>query len=271
MNKAAGAGVAGAPSGGVLSRGEILRRGPEIFEGDTWSEDSVMETAYELSIDEDFMIVGGKRYFQGTSYSDPFVHIAPGEIALFSTIEAFQMPLDIAGRIGIKFRYTRKGLVPLFGAQVDPGYGRRADGTPYGDERLYLVVCNLGNRTINLELEQRVFTLEFHTIVGDIQTLSDRPYVREIVKQEYFASDEPQQNLGFLDRLNDRLDDLENGLDSHKVQLDETKVKIDAVQHGMSSIVFFGVFLVAATLFGVTIATLIGMLLISCRISASPG
>lgn len=43
-------------------------------------------------------------------------------LPLLATYEYFKIPKDIAGNIGGKTYFTRKGLIPLTGLQIDPGF-----------------------------------------------------------------------------------------------------------------------------------------------------
>ncbi len=51
-----------------------------------------------------------------------YLAIEPGEFAVFTSLEFFEMPNDIVGNIGMKSKYARKGLILLVGLQIDPGF-----------------------------------------------------------------------------------------------------------------------------------------------------
>lgn len=48
--------------------------------------------------------------------------IRAGDFAVITSLEGFKLPLDIAGLIGIRSKYARKGIVLLTGPQIDPGF-----------------------------------------------------------------------------------------------------------------------------------------------------
>ena len=252
-------------TGGVLGREQIAARLDDIFMPDTWDTASVAESVYELRVAADFMIVGGERYYAGDRVQVPFVHIKPGERALLSTVEAFQMPYDLAGRLGIKFKFTRRGLVPMFGATVDPWYGRRGDTTPYQNARLYLVVCNLGHESIPIPIGERVFTLELHTVVGGTRPsggdIQPRVYQREVISERFFSPEESDSaRPGFIQKVDEDLKLASDKTDKNVAELNKLRIEVGGINEGFRNIVFFGVFLIASALLAGSISALFAMI-----------
>lgn len=84
------------------------------------------------------------------------VTIRPGEFVLLVTREKFKLKPNIAGHLGIRSYYSRKGLVVLVGLQIDPGF----EG--------YLVIggYNAAPRRLVLDYESPFLTVEFHRLAG---------------------------------------------------------------------------------------------------------
>ena len=146
----------------ILSGEEIHRRLKvgDIFVDETWDEDCLKEASYALRIAKDGLLIDGKFYDpldEENKYSNDFIVIGPGKIAILSTMEKLYMPADLLGKIGIRLEYALLGLTGLMGIQVDPLYGRGE-----APERLYIRVANYGNDPIQLLPEDRVFTFELH-------------------------------------------------------------------------------------------------------------
>lgn len=232
---------------GILGTDEIRKRLQDIFSGDSAIDDCIQEASYDLRVADDLMKIGKKIYERG-DHCKGRQKIEPGEIALLSTMETFDMPTNLVGRIGIKFRYTRQGLSPLFGFQVDPYYGRG-----YPDERLYLWVSNLGPNAINFKPGDRVFNIEFHTVTGTAANVQgQREYLAPIIEKEAWMLGESTE-LGFVDTIRRNLREESDSHLREATREIETSIRafnsrLDAIEGGTRQIVTFGVFLVAAAL-----------------------
>ncbi len=144
----------------------------EIFEEGTWdkrpiNEGALKEASYALRVAPDGLMLEGKHYRPGEECIRGDIKIEPGKIAILSTVERLNMPGDLVGKIGIRFKYACQGLTGLMGIQVDPFYGRGR-----GNERLYIRVANLGNYSILIPLSAEVFTFELHQVIGEVRELS---------------------------------------------------------------------------------------------------
>ena len=225
----------------VLSGKEIYKLRDEIFSGGSWDCKSFQEATYDLRVDtEPVLRIGGKLYEGSVKYSGNYMTIKPGEMALLPTVETFSMPRDLVGDIKIKFSHTRKGLTPLFGPKVDPCFGR-----PYSDERMYLSVSNLGVEPIRLKRGERVFTLQFHKLHGELPKLKQKERIGPIVAEEaHRMGDEPY--LGFVSRIED---DIERKLGAG----------LDRVEHGTERVIIFGILLVASALLAGAVTALFAM------------
>jgi len=238
----------------VLGTNEIINRldKGEIFRQDTWDASCVQEACYDLRVATDFLIIKGKAYPHGVNYDEPYIDIGCGEIALLSTMEVLNMPSDLVGELGIKFKFSSQGLTSLF-APVDPKYG-----TQHPNERLYLVVANLDPEPIVIRPGERVFTLVLHEVKGEIRQ-SESHEVRGSVGgrlEQTFFRRPARPFVGFIERLNDRIEKVE----ATERHIQEFEGRIAGVERGFQQITLFGIVLVAASLFGVVIATLLAFL-----------
>lgn len=239
---------------------EYLEKG-FIFRSGTWDPNCIREAGYDLRVATDFLVVGGNAYPEGVHYYQDYIKIESGEVAILSTVERLNMPNDLVGHLGIRFRWTRLGLSALFGAQVDPGYG--AD---YDEERLYLFVCNLSNQPVQFRPGQGIFNIEFARVEGEIER-RPREFLRPFIEQRFFT--QPERHLGFVRDINQSLAALKENMEGAQKDLKSTteerlrivETEVRGVVGGLTQVVLFGVFLVAATLFGGAGAVLITILL----------
>ena len=177
--------------------------------------------------------IGGKLYEGNVKYESNFMTIEPGEVALLPTMETFRMPSNLVGDIKIKLSHTIEGLTPLFGPKIDPCFGR-----PYPDERMYLMVSNLGVEPIRLKRGERVFTVQFHKLYGELPKLQQKKRIAPKVAAAAHRMG-GETSLGFVSRIEDNV---------------ETKLgaRLDRVEHGTVQVVMFGILLVASALLGET-------------------
>ncbi len=218
----------------ILARDEILRRlcAGDIFKEDTWRKSCLQEASYALRIADDTLLIDGKFYERGEKYDGDYIRIEPGKIAILSTMELLNMPPDLVGKIGIRLKYAQQGLAGLMGIQVDPLYGR---GKP--TERLYIRVANLGNETIKLSPGDELFTFELHQLMGT------------------FPSKEKKST--WL-RMKDELRHQSNSSWSYVTRVESNlSAETENLRNYLQPLVMFGVFLVAVSILGVSIAVLV--------------
>ena len=163
-----------------LTKGEIFRKG-------TWDPGCVREASYVLRIAADGLLLDGKFHdpfskekrnwfkrlvkksgctgIQNLTEPRNYIQIDPGKIAILSTIEELNMPIDLVGKIGIRLQFAHLGLTGLMGIQVDPLFGRDKER-----ERLYIRVANFGNDPIRLSEGDGVFTFELQQVIGHVKT-----------------------------------------------------------------------------------------------------
>jgi deoxycytidine triphosphate deaminase len=169
---------------GTLLAGErllaALRTPDRIFREGSWEPKQLKGAGYELRLAGDLLVLplkaGDPEYRvipKGGIIVDE-ITLAPGDSALISTQEKFSMDFDVTCLIGPKFRWSAKGLLVLQGMVAHPGYGRvqdaRGQWIPKDDERLYLVIANIGPANINMRRGDPIAYVQFF----DIEPLSER-------------------------------------------------------------------------------------------------
>jgi dCTP deaminase len=91
-----------------------------------------------------------------------YLAIEPGDFAVVSVLEELRLGPQYAGRIGLRSKWARKGLVATTGPQIDPGY--------HG--RLMVGLTNLTPNAITLSAKDDLLSVEFHKL----EHPTDRPY-----------------------------------------------------------------------------------------------
>ena len=229
----------------ILSEGEILKRlnNGEIFKKDTWDEGSTKEVSYALRVASDGLMLEGKHYRPGEECIQGAIEIKPGKIAILSTVERLNMPGDLVGKIGIRFKYACQGLTGLMGIQVDPFYGWGHD-----DERLYIRVANLGNYPISIPLCAEVFTFELHEVIGEVPKPS-KPRVSMWHRIQETLIEQREPSSSYVTQVQVNVEEIEKRLESD----------IEGIRDYLQPLVMFGIFLVAVTILGVALSVILSV------------
>ena len=223
-----------------LNKGEIFRRG-------TWERGCIKEASYTLRLADDGLLIEGDFYDPGNRYLGNYIEIKPGEIAILSTMERLNMPHNLVGKIGIRLNYAMRGLTGLMGIQVDPCYGQTND-----DERLFVRVANFGNETISLSPGTPVFTFELHDVSGKIPVgTTDKKPTWERLREELST----QSKLGWSYVTQVQI----TGQQDVKRVEEQLGVETQKIRDYLQPVVLFGIFLVAVTILGVSIALILNV------------
>jgi dCTP deaminase len=112
------------------------------------------------------------------------ITLQAGDFALIMTHESFRLPLNMAGNIGMRSSWARRGLILLAGMQIDPGF----------EGHLRLGLYNSSGRAITIDYLDPICTIEFHRLakpaekgIGPFPDLKegripevDKAYLREL-------------------------------------------------------------------------------------------
>jgi dCTP deaminase len=119
---------------------------------DNFGEPSLQAASYDMRIGARLLISSQEQEFDLSQRQS--VGLKAGEFALVTTHEGVRLSNDLAGHIGVKSYYTRKGLVVLSGLQIDPGF----------EGILVIGLYNASPRTLILEYLEPFCTVEFHQL-----------------------------------------------------------------------------------------------------------
>lgn len=123
-----------------------------------FAESSLQPASYDMRVGPKLLLSSNETEIDLSARGS--ATLAPGVFALVTTQESVQLPDDMAGHIGVKSYYTRKGLVMLTGLQIDPGF----EGV------LVVGLYNASPRSLTLEYSAPFCTVEFHRLARPVQT-----------------------------------------------------------------------------------------------------
>lgn len=141
-------GFADYPCGAVLTDIEIRRLVSECELISEFLEGSLQGASYDLRLGRECYTRGEIFILSG---EHPTCRLQPGQFILLTTHEHLRLPDDVVGRVGLISRHAQRGLVPLFGTQIDPGFVGL----------LVVPLFNVGNAPVTLKLGDTMFTVEF--------------------------------------------------------------------------------------------------------------
>lgn len=129
--------------------------------------------------------------------------IKPGDFILIRTYESIKLSPRIAGRIGLRSFYARKGLALLAGPQIDPGF----DGV------LVVGLHNLDANELKLPYRDPFCTVEFYRLSEPVQQpyQGDYQHQRKINERDCMAI---KERIPAWSPIDNRLKELEEKVDS---------------------------------------------------------
>lgn len=83
-----------------------------------------------------------------------YLLLKPGDFAIVTVLEEIKFNTYHVGRIGLRSKYARKGLIATTGPQIDPGY----------EGRLIVGLYNLTPKQISLPYKDDLLTIEIHKL-----------------------------------------------------------------------------------------------------------
>jgi dCTP deaminase len=131
---------------------------------DEFSEECLQPASYNFRLGNE-VITSSRRDKEDPSRRGLFT-IPAGDFALVKTFERVRLSARVAGHIGLRSHYTKKGLDILAGPQIDPGFNG------------YLVVglTNLSPRDITIPYKEEFCTVEFYEFTEPVSNPYDGEY-----------------------------------------------------------------------------------------------
>ena len=115
-------------------------------------EDQVQAATYDLKVGDQGATTSTKKIIN--IKDNGYIIIQPGDFAVITVLEEIRLGNQYAGRIGLRSKYARKGLIATTGPQIDPGF--------HG--RLIIGVTNLTPKHITLPYRDDFISIELHRL-----------------------------------------------------------------------------------------------------------
>jgi len=177
----------------AMSSGELIIR--------NFSPKDLQPASYDMRVGKEAFSSHEKGRIAVTR-EGPLV-IKPGDFILIRTYESIKLSPRIAGRIGLRSFYARKGLALLAGPQIDPGF----DGV------LVVGLHNLDANELKLPYRDPFCTVEFYRLSEPVQQpyQGDYQHQRKIKERDCMAI---KERIPAWSPIDNRLKELEEKVDS---------------------------------------------------------
>jgi len=228
----------------VLGHDQIKERSDEIFSAN-YDPNQVQSAAYELRPSNTEAKIGDTVYTMDedalqeneNTEQNGLLKLPARRISVISTKEELSIPDDLCARIGIRLKYSRQGLISMFGPQIDPGY----------DGRFYAVIYNASGEPVEIPQNKAVFKMEVQQV--EESKIKDVDTIEHITDLDLEELDDGITDL--TDVRNEIQGNTDKNLEEVWKEVNDVNNTIKEIKGGYRQIVLFGVFLIATSIFGV--------------------
>lgn len=271
------------PTGYMLSGGELLEalQSERLFLGHSWTPDSIKGAGYELRLASDWG--AAPKSTQSLDFAVASadgavtlseVVLGPGDHAVVASIERFCLDFNITCSITTKFKWSARGLQVLHGGTAHPGYGWEVQNLEWvkkTDERLYVVVVNVGPEDIRIRAGDAFLYVQFHQVekceppqpipnvgfdrlVARFASHEQLPYYRALWDAKGELAPLQERVKDAVDRFTRLEEKTEMNIRQFRAETDASVSRLDLevarTSKGMELVVVFGVFLITTTILG---------------------
>lgn len=175
----------------ILTDTEIVKaRDDERVNIEPFSTRQVQPASYDLRVGRQAITSSSKGIIDIEKRG--FFELPPGDFAIVTTREKVEFDLSHTARIGLRSKYSRKGIIATTGPQVDPGYRGR----------LKIGLTNLSPHTVSLPFEDDLITLEIHNLTKPASRGYSGPYQDDdALSPDDISSVTEGENIGFASML----------------------------------------------------------------------
>jgi dCTP deaminase len=134
------------------------------FTIEPFEKKQVQPASYDLRVGEQGATTSSRKIVNIKENGYLLLH--PGDFGVIITHEAVKMGLWHVARIGLRSKYSRKGLIATTGPQIDPGF--------YG--KLIIGISNPTPKPISIPYMDDILSIEIHNLVEECTKPYDGPY-----------------------------------------------------------------------------------------------
>jgi dCTP deaminase len=134
---------------------------------DPFDEGQVQPASIDLRVGDEGATT---KHKQRVSIKDRgLIILEPGDFGVISILEKVKFGPQYVGRLGLRSKYARKGLIATTGPQIDPGF----------EGSITLGLANLTPKSVSLSHGDDILTLEIHRLDKPASNPYCGPYQRK--------------------------------------------------------------------------------------------
>lgn len=119
---------------------------------DPFDQNQVQPASYDFRVGNKGATTSSKKVIDIEEIG--YLLLQPGDFGVVTIFEELRLGPQYVGRLGLRSKYTRKGLIATVGPQIDPGF--------HG--RLTIGLANLTPKAVSLPHKDDLVTVEFHRL-----------------------------------------------------------------------------------------------------------
>jgi len=137
---------------------EAVEKGKIFIE--PFEEKQVQAATYDLRVGKQGATASAKKLIN--IQEKGYLSLKPGDFAVITVLEELRLTPQYTGRIGIRSKFARRGIIATTGPQIDPGY----------NGRLIIGLTNPTPNSVTFPYKDDFLSIEFHKL----EEPSTKPY-----------------------------------------------------------------------------------------------
>ena len=132
----------------ALAAGDIIIAAP----GEVYDESQIQPASIDLRVGDEGATTKHKQRVDISQKG--LIILEPGDFGVICILEHIKLGPQYVGRIGLRSKYARKGLIATTGPQIDPGF----------EGSIKVGLANLTPKSVPLSHRDDILTLEIHRL-----------------------------------------------------------------------------------------------------------
>lgn len=138
----------------ALGSGDIVIAAP----GESYDESQIQPASIDLRIGDEAATTKSKAKINIAERG--LITLEPGDFGMLAILEHIKFGPQYVGRLGLRSKWARKGLIATAGPQIDPGF----------EGSIKIGLYNLTPKPVSLGHRDHILTLEIHRLAQPVRT-----------------------------------------------------------------------------------------------------
>lgn len=197
-----------------------------------FDQSSLEGASYDLRLGSSYMRQG---VIKSMTAGQPSIAIQPGEYVIITSHESLNFPLDLVAHFGLMSPWGMKGIVSLFGPQIDPGFSGI----------LVVPIFNAGDSPVTLPFQEKMFTVEFLRTNKEAREGWAEKHQKQTRIKALHTAFQSRPNLADVKDMKENLDTINLTIDTLKAQVEANKGHIGHLRESKNWYIAFWALVIA--------------------------